>query len=141
MPFTQNKAPTYPLQPNSGRVQIANSDAQAQKTVYSVSADGASDINSLIAVSTDSVVHDLQVSVTNSGTSYPYGTVSVPAGAGNSSAVPTCDLLGQIAGLAFDGNGNPIIRLGLGDTLTVSAIVSVTSGKLITVSAACAEDY
>lgn len=135
MPLTSN--PVFPQQPKNGKVQIANGDASAQKTVYTAGSNG-SKIHGLFAVSTDTSARDVQISITNGGTSYPIGTVTVAIGAGNSGSVPTQNLLpylGQLLGLPLDSDGNPEILLNSGDTLTVSALTTVTSGKLITVTA------
>jgi len=142
MSFTQNSVATLIKQPQNGKVQIANADAQSQKTVYTGGANG-SKVSSLIAVSTDTAAHDVQVSITNGGTSYPLGTVSVVAGAGNSSGVNSVNLLDptKLLGLSFDSDGNPYIFLISGDTLTVSALPTVTSAKLITVTAPAVGDF
>ncbi len=142
MTFVQNTTPTLPKQPQNGAVQIANSDAQAQKTVYTGGANG-SIVRSLIATSTDTSARDVQISKTNGGTSFPIGTVSVPAGAGNTSGVVSTNLLDPtvLKGLAYDDNANPYIILISGDTLTVSALTTVTSGKTITVAAMVVDDF
>ena len=142
MSFTQNTTPTVVKQPQNGKVQIANADAQTQKTVYAAGGNG-SKITSLIAVSSDTSARDVQISITNGGTSYPIGTVSVAAGAGNSSGTNNINMLNgtNIQGLPVDSDGNPYIHLISGDTLTVSALTTVTSGKLITVTAATAGDF
>lgn len=142
MAFTQNKAPTYPLQPNVGSLILTHALGTALETVYTVGGDGASDINSFIATSTDSVAHDIQIWRTNSTgpTSWLLGTVNVPLGAGNTSSVPSVNLLAGLVGLMYDANGNPVIRLTVGDTLQVAAVVAVTAADFIyfTVSG---EDY
>jgi hypothetical protein len=142
MAFTQNSVATLIRQPQNGKVQIANADAQAQKTVYTAGASG-SKVSSLIATSSDTSARDVQISITNGGTSYPLGTVSVVAGAGNSSGTASVNLLDptRLIGLAYDSDGNPFIHLISGDTLTVSALTSVTSGKLVTVTAATVGDF
>jgi hypothetical protein len=129
--------PIFPQSVKNGKVQIANADAQSQKTVYTAAANGDK-VTSLVAVSTDTSARDVQISITNGGTSYPIGTTSVPAGAGNASSTPSVNMINQvnIPGLAYDSDGNPYIHLVTGDTLTVSALTTVTSGKLITVVAA-----
>ncbi len=141
MAFTQNSVPTLVKQPQNGKVQIANADAQNQKTVYTAGASG-SKVAALIAVSTDTSARDVQVSITN-GSSFPLGTVSVPAGAGNSSSVTSVNLLDptRLVGLSYDSDGNPFIFLISGDTLTVSALSTVTSGKTITVTAPAVGDF
>lgn len=142
MTFAQNTVPTFAKQPQNGKVQIANADAQNQKTIYTAGANG-SKVTALIAVSTDTSARDVQISITNGGTSFPLGTVSVPAGSGNSSSVTSVNLLNPavLAGLAFDSDGNPYIHLISGDTLTVSALSTVTTAKLITVSAPSVGDF
>ncbi len=128
--------------PKNGRVQIANADAQAQKTVYTAGANG-SKVTGLIAQSTDTSARDVQVSITNGGTSYPLGTVAVPIGAGNSGTVPSVNLINatQMPGIPVDSDGNPYLLLQSGDTLTVSALTTVTAAKLITVSVLDVGDF
>jgi len=142
MAFTQNSVATLVKQPQNGKAQIANADAQAQKTVYTAGANG-SKISSLIATSSDTSARDVQISITNGGTSYPLGTVSVAAGAGNSSGASSVNLLDptKLLGLAFDSDGNPFVHLISGDTLTASALTTVTSGKLITVTSPTVGDF
>src|SRR5882724_7476117 len=142
MAFTQNTDATFVRQPQNGKVQIANADAQAQKTVYTAGASG-SKVSSLVAVSSDTAARDVQLSITNGGTSFPLGTISVPIGAGNSSGVNSVNLLdpSKLVGLAYDSDGNPFIHLISGDTLTVSALTTVTAAKLITVIAATVGDF
>ena len=142
MSFVQNSVATLIRQPQNGKVQIANADGQNQKTVYAAGANG-SKVTALIATSSDTSARDVQISITNGGTSYPLGTISVPIGAGNSSAAVSVNLLNSTAlpGIAIDSDGNPYIHLVSGDTLTVSALSTVTSGKLITVTAATVGDF
>lgn len=142
MAFSQNSVPTLARQPQNGKMQIANADAQTQKTVYTAGGNG-SKVSSLLAVSTDTSARDVQISITNAGTSFPLGTVSVVAGAGNSSGTNSVNLLdpSKLVGLAYDPDGNPFIHLVSGDTLTVSALSTVTSGKLITVTAPTVADF
>jgi hypothetical protein len=142
MAFTQNNLATLIRQPQNGKVQIANADGQTQKTVYTAGPNG-SKVSSLIAVSSDTAARDVQVSITNAGTSFPLGTVAVPIGAGNSSSVPSVNMLDptRLVGLAYDSDGNPFIHLVSGDTLTVSALTTVTAAKLVTVSAPTVGDF
>lgn len=122
--------------PKNGHVQIAPGDAQAQKTVYTAGANG-SKITGLLLQSSDTAARDVQVSITTSGTSFPIGTVTVPIGAGNAGTVPSVNGLNntQLPGVPTDSDGDPYIFLQSGDTLTVSALTTVTAAKLITVTA------
>ena len=142
MTFTPNAVPTFIKQPQNGKVQIANADAQNQKTVYTAGANG-SKVVALMAVSSDTSARDVQISITNGGTSFPIGTVSVPIGAGNTSAAVSVNLLNNatLLGLPVDSDGNPYINLISGDTLTVSALTTVTTAKLITVTAVGVGDF
>lgn len=135
MPVTAT--PALPQKPNRGLAQINNAAGQSQQTVYTGGANG-SKIVGLIAQSTDTSSHDLQVSITSGGTSYPLGSVTVPAGAGNSGATPSVNLLNgtQLPGIPIDSDGNPYLFLAsASDTVTVAALTTVSSGKLVTVTA------
>lgn len=130
--------PVFPQTPKNGKVQIANADAQNQKTVYTGGANG-SKIHGLILTSNDSsLAHDIQISITNGGTSFILGTVSVPINAGTVSGTPSVNgfAASALVGLPLDSDGNPeILLLSASDTLTVSAVVTVTSGKTVNVIA------
>jgi hypothetical protein len=136
MSFVQNPIPTFVKQPTNGKVKIVNADGQTQKTVYTAGANG-SKITALVASSTDTSGVDVQVSITNGGTSYPIGTVNVYAGAGNSGTTNAVNLLNlnNMPGLPVDSDGQPYLLLISGDTLTLSALTTVTSAKQIAVSA------
>src|ERR1700676_5553355 len=92
MAFTQNKYPTFPLQPTNGRVQIVNADAQAQKTAYTAGANGSKIIGVIVA-STDTSARDVTLYITNSGTSYPLGTKSATIAAGTATGTPAVNML------------------------------------------------
>lgn len=127
--------------PKSGKVQIANADASNQKTVYTGGANG-SKISGMILQSTDTSARDVQISITNGGTSYILGTVTVPIGAGNSGSVPSVNAFNnaQLPGLPVDSDGNPYIFLAsASDALTISSLTTVTSGKLISANAVCGD--
>src|SRR4051812_7179014 len=127
MAFTQNLNPTFPKQPLISRVQIVNADAQTQKTGYTAGTSG-SKIVAILATSTDTSARDIQVSITNGGTSYPLGTKSVAITAGFVAGTPAVNLLDptNMVGLPIDSDGNPFLYLISGDTLTFSALTTVT---------------
>jgi hypothetical protein len=139
MAFVQNTLATRVKQPRASSVQILPADTTAQKVVDTAGASG-SKYTSLIATSTDTAAHDVQISRTNGGTSYLLGTVAVPAGAGNSAGAPSVNLL-AVLGLPIDSDGNPYIQLIYGDTLTVSSLVTVTTAKAITINAPAIGDF
>jgi hypothetical protein len=141
MAFTQNTTPTMVKQPQNGKVNIANADAQTQKVVYTAGASG-SKIVGMSFVSNDTSARDVQISITNAGTSYPIGTLTIPAGAGFSGSVPSITWnLQNLPALPIDSDGNPFILLVSGDTLTVSALATVTTAKLISVVALAVGDF
>lgn len=136
MAFTQNTTPTFVKQPQNGKVQISNGSGTSNVTIYTAGASG-SKITGLTAVSTDTVAHDVQVGITNGATTYPLFTVSVPIGAGNTSAATNLNMMGPslVNGFPIDSDGNPYFFLVSGDTLVAFAAVAVTAGKLITLVA------
>lgn len=131
--------------PKNGKVQIANADGTNQKTVYTAGANG-SKITGLILTSTDTSPQNIQVSITNGGTSYLLGTVTVGAGAGSNGVTSSVNAFSQsstpaILGLPLDSDGNPYLLLVSGDTLTVASTAAVTATKIITASVLAAGDF
>lgn len=138
MPVTST--PVFCQTPKNGKVQILPGDTQNQKTVYTGGTNG-SKISCLMAVSTDTSARDVQISITNGGTSYPIGTVTVAIGAGNSGTVAATNMFTTqwLPGIGLDSDGNPEILLISGDTLTVSALSTVSTNKAITVTCMAAD--
>lgn len=134
MPVTST--PVFPQTPKRESVQFANADGQTLKTIYTAGANG-SKVHGLIATSTDTSARDMQLSITNGGTTYILGTVTVPIGAGNSGSVPSVNMLNsaQLPGLPLDSDGNPEILLVSGDTLQAEALSTVTAAKVISLTA------
>lgn len=128
--------PVFPQGINVGLGTIVNGDGQTVKTIFTAGANG-SVVNSLTVSSTDTSNRDVNVYLTRSATNYLLTTVQIPLSAGNANGVPAVDLLrsAQIPGLAYDANGNSVLHLKSGDTLTFSAPVTVTSAKQITAAA------
>jgi len=64
-------------------------------------------------------------------------TITVPLTAGTAAGVNAVNLLDstKCVGLPLDSDGNPSLHLISGDTLTVSALTTVTNALLITVHA------
>lgn len=135
--------PSFPQLPKNGLFQIVNGTGTAFSTVYTGGANG-SKITSLMATSNDTAAHDIQIAITNGGVNYVIGTVSVAIGAGNTSGVNATNLLNttNMPGLPLDTDGNPYIHLkSASDTLTVSAVVAVTTGKAVNIIAATVADW
>lgn len=141
--MTITSTPSFPQLPKNGHVTVVNADGTTQKTVYTGGANG-SKITSLIGTSNDTAAHDVQISITNGGTSYLLGTVSIPIGAGNTSSVPAVNLLDptKLVGLPLDSDGNPYIHLAsASDTLTVAMVVAVTAAKTVWITAPTVADW
>lgn len=136
MAFTQNINPTYPKQPQNGKVQITNATNLANVTIATPAANG-SKLVAILASSTDTSGRDVQVKVTNGGTDFILGTKTVAANSGNAAGTPAVNLLDPtvIVGIPVDSDGNPFLLLISGDTLTAAVLTQVTSGKVINLTA------
>lgn len=126
--------PVFSQAINSTLVTIVNADSQAYKTAFTAGANG-SIITAMIVSSTDTSARDITVNITRSATNYQLSQINIPLTAGALNSAPCVNILGntQLPGLEIDANGNPIIRLKSGDTLTVNAPVSITAAKTVTV--------
>jgi len=136
MPVTNT--PIFPQKPTNGKLQLLHANAAGTfVTIYTGGANG-SKITGLIAQSTDSAAHDLQIAIVRSGTTYILGTVNVPLGAGNTGSVPSVNLLNnvQLPGLPLDSDGNPFIfLLDANDTLAINPVVIVTNPTQVNITA------
>lgn len=124
--------------PKHGMAQIDNADASAQKTVITAGTNG-NKVTSLIATSTETASgRDIQVAIVRSATTYVLATTNVPLNAGFAAGVAPVDLLAILKGdgmLARDNDGQDYLFLQSGDTLVVSSLTTVASGKIISVHA------
>lgn len=107
---------------------IVNADGTTPQTLVTAGANGAR-VVAVTATTDDTAAIDfsLYVQRDGAGTNFLLGTVSVPAGAGNTSAVAAVDLLdpAKIKGLDLDGT----LILGGTDVLKVAARTAVTAAK------------
>lgn len=136
MAFTQNINPTFPKQPQNGKIQILNATGTANVTVLTAGTSG-SKLVGLWASSTDTSARDVQLKITNGGTDYILGTKTVAIGAGTVAGTPAVNLLDPtvIVGIPIDSDGNPYLFLNSGDTLTAAVVVTVTAAKTISIVA------
>jgi hypothetical protein len=136
MSFSPNNLATYVKQPRKGLVQIANADGSSQKTVVTAGANG-SKVTSLIASSTELTANnrDVQVALVRSATSYVLVTTTVPFSAGFAAGNSPINLIALVPNLPTDNDGQRYLFLESGDTLVVSSLTTVTSGKIISVHA------
>ena len=107
---------------------ILPADTTTAKTIVTAGADGAR-VMALSATTDDTAPIDYSVYVqrNGAGTDYLLGSVSVPAGAGNTSAVAAVDLFdpSKLKGLDLDGT----LPLGSTDVLKVAARTTITAAK------------
>jgi len=106
-------------------------------TVYTAGASGGR-IETLSAVTDDTVTVDVYVFIYRSTTVIPLGLVNVPLSSGNTNAAKyNVDFLDGIAitGLPIDNNGKRYIPLMAGDILKVGAKANLTSAKTVWVQA------
>lgn len=119
--------------------QFTNSTGTTIESFWTGSANGMV-INSIIVTSTDTVARDLLLYFTVGATNYLFGSVSIPAGAGNAgnpATIPSVNLLGssQLPGIARDSNGNPFLQVPAGQVFSLAMGTTITSGKLVNVTA------
>lgn len=126
--------PVFSQAINSTLVTIVNADAQTFKTAFTAGTNGSL-ITAIIVSSNDTSNRDITINITRSATNFQLTQISIPLTSGTVNSVPAVNILGsaQFPGLELDANGNPIIRLKSGDTLTVNAPVTVTTAKTITI--------
>jgi len=131
-----------PANVNNSGVNFVNSDGVAFKNLYTAG-NNDSDVYSIIAASNDSSVRAFQLAIQRSSINYPLGTISIPTGAGGTSAaVPSVDMINStsVPGLPVNGAGKRYISLRSGENLVVAPMVAFTAGATGWVSA-FGQDY
>ena len=147
--MTQNVNATLIKTPNNGATQITTgvgSNGQTV-TVYTGGANGSM-VPSFIAVAANTTAaFDVQWGTGNAGTFYVYGTVTIPAGAGNSGSVPSVNMFNTTAlpGLTLNSDGNPFLFLA-SSAWALQARVTVfsslwTAGAVINLIAPSVGDF
>lgn len=120
--------PIFPEAVETATQDFINADGTAAQDVVIAGPDGAL-VYTLCATTDDTAAIDysLYVQRDGGGTNFLLGTVSVPAGAGNTSGVAAVDLLdpSRIKGLDADGH----LILGGTDRLRVAPRSAVTAAK------------
>lgn len=127
--------PIFTLSVETAVQDIVNADSTTPQTLVTAGANGAR-VVAVTATTDDTAAIDysLYLQRGGAGTNFLLGTVSVPAGAGNTSSVAAVDLLdpAKIKGLDLDGT----LILGGTDVLKVAARTAVTAAKTTYVVAA-----
>lgn len=98
-----------------------------------------SKVYAVIASNNDTVAHDIQIGITDTGTSpvgfTPLGTVTVPINAGYIGTVPSVSLLNSIAALPLDETGQSYCFLNPTDLLQVRCTQQlVSAGKEVDIA-------
>jgi hypothetical protein len=126
--MAQNVNPTFVKTPNWGATQITTGTGQnVAVTVYTGGTNG-SKINAFLGVSIGTTsAFDLLWGVSSGGTLFIYGTSSIPANAGATSAIPTVNLMSNAnVPLAIDSDGCPYLFLP-SSAYTLQARTNATS--------------
>jgi hypothetical protein len=146
--MAQNVNPTFVKTPNNNATQITTGTGVGViVTVYTGAANG-SKIPSIIATGIGTTAaFDVQWGLVSGSTSFIYGTVSVPAGAGSTSGIVSVNMLNATSnpGLTIDSDGNPFLFLA-SSAWAVFAKTTATSstwasGALINVIAPSVGDF
>lgn len=124
-------SPNYPGTPNNGAVQILPADTTSKKTLFTAGASGGR-VHSVSVASDDTAAHDLQVWSSIGGTDYLVGTVSIPAGSGNTSGVPQVNVLAALVSL-LDPSGYWVLKAA--EVIKISVPVAITAAKTLHASA------
>lgn len=129
-------APNFAAVPKIALQQILNADASAWKDLVTAGSSG-SKVAAVMAASDDTSARVVQLSVLRSAVNYILGSVNVPIASGTDGAAVGVNLLNltSIPGLPIDSDGQPYLLLQSGDKLQVKSLTTVTSTKIVHVSA------
>jgi hypothetical protein len=131
-----NTQPIFPGTVKNVGFQLTNAMGTTAESVYSAGTNG-SRIDRLNLSTTDTSAHDVNIILFNGTTQFIVATVSVAAGAGNSSGVAAKDVLDDanlLGSTAMDPFGNRVLWLGAGWSLYVGLPIALTSGKVLNVN-------
>ena len=129
-----NISPIFQAAPSNGTPQtILPADTTAEKTIYTAGADGAL-VDSVFVTSDDTSDVVLNVFVNNGSTSFLIGAVTIPTLSGTDGTAPAINLLNLDSLPALQAGGG--LTLQSGHKLNVSAQVTVTAAKTVTITAA-----
>lgn len=150
MSLTSGQIPKVANVPNGGVGVIAGSSNTVTlgsntngATIYTAAATYGGRVESLTAVTDDTVTVNVFVYIFRGSTVIPLGLVNVPLSSGNTNAARfNVDFLDgvNIVGLPIDNNGKRYIPLMGGDVLKCGALANLTSGKTCWVHAS-GSDY
>jgi len=122
--------------------QILPADTTTKKTLMTGGAQG-SIIESINLTNTDTAAaYAIQLFINDTVTDHLIGTVNVPISSGNVAGTPSIDMLrsGQIPGLVFDSNGNPVLFVKASYIVKIASLTTVAATKAID-CVACGSDY
>lgn len=135
--MTVTATPIYPQSVFTAPVQFLPATSTSVPTSLIAAATNGQKIEKILCSSTDTSARDIQLFVNFSSTNYMLGTVTVPAGAGNTNAVPTVDLLSILASgipqipLNVDAFGNKYLYLDANCALFAEPLTTITTAKVI----------
>ena len=128
---------TFPKDRVGFAATFVNADSTNVKVVFDNSAGTkAMRIEQLSICSDDTSARNVQFSRLISGTDYTIGTVNVPAASGTDGTTPrVTGLSSSTTGIgAMDADGIYVCWIAAGQKLDAKMLVSVTSGKTVTLS-------
>ena len=152
MPFTQNQSTTFVFQPQFASLVIGyGATAFAPFSLYPGGPNGSKAAGSILIANTDTIAHDVILSMNTGGTVgagnivsggvvAPLNTVSAPISCGVISSVPPANLLSGI--FPVDSDGNPYVFVPIGGILVIQLPVTLaTTGKQVSIAACAIGDF
>lgn len=125
--MVQNVNPTFVKTPNRGLVNISTGTGTASVTLYTGGANG-SKISGINATLSSSASATVRFQITNGGTNYVLGTVTLASSTGVDGASASANLLAPsvVGGIPLDSDGNPFLFLSSSaDTLTIGVLTTL----------------
>lgn len=126
--MTVTATPIYPQSLLSKPVQFTSSTSTTVPTQLLAAQTNGCKLEAIMVSSTDTSPRNLNLYINVSSTNYLLGTVSIPATAGDTNAIPAVNLLASAnLPLPKDPNGNPYLYLDSNTSLTATPATSITS--------------
>ena len=133
MPVTYT--PIFPQTITNDIATFTSGQGTTITTLYTGGANG-SRVESIFVTNTDTNPYTLNVYVYTPSTSYLLGTINIAASTGNTTTIPTSNLLtysGNIgSALNRDANGNTYLYIASGSIVKVATTTTIASGKTVT---------
>ncbi len=116
-------APVFVGTPNTCFAKFVNADGTAKKTIFTAGASGGR-VEAIVIASNDSAANTALLYVSNGGTDYLLGSVSVPG-----ATAPAVMQVSALAGCAWTSPMDGGLVLKSGDSLKIAMNAAVTTAK------------